>query len=280
MNKKLLLHVEHLKKDFDTTSVLKDISLDVYKGDIVSIIGPSGSGKSTFLRCLNLLEIPSGGDIYFQDIGVNKEARDQQIKELKELIKTSKNAEDVKKAKQKLKEIKTRNINQIRRDMIMVFQSFNLFNNMNVLQNVVFAQRKILKRSKKEAEEIAMKCLKEVGLEERATFSINQISGGQKQRVAIARALAMNPSIILFDEPTSALDPVMVKEVLDVMKKLASEGITMIVVTHEMDFARNVSNHVIFMEGGEVVEEGTPEHIFVNPQSEKLRQFLKIEREK
>ena len=157
MNKELLLHVEHLKKDFDTTSVLKDISLDVYKGDIVSIIGPSGSGKSTFLRCLNLLEIPSGGNIYFQGIGVNKEARDQQIKELKELIKTSKNVEDVKKAKQKLKEIKTRNINQIRRDMIMVFQSFNLFNNMNVLQNVVFAQRKILKRSKKEAEEIAMK---------------------------------------------------------------------------------------------------------------------------
>lgn len=278
MEKELLLHINHLKKDFDTTSVLKDISLDVYKGDIISLIGPSGSGKSTFLRCLNLLEIPNGGDIYFKGIGVNKITRDKQIKELKRKIKDNKgNDELIKELKTKLKVIKKTNLNKIRKNLIMVFQNFNLFNNMNVLDNVIFAQKKVLHRSHLEAKKIALRCLEEVGLSERVNYKISEISGGQKQRVAIARALAMNPEIILFDEPTSALDPEMTIEVLDVMKKLAKEEKTMIVVTHEMNFARNVSNKVIFMDKGEIIESGQPCEIFNNPKTDRLKEFLKVD---
>lgn len=278
MEKELLLHINHLKKNFDTTSVLKDISLDVYKGDIISLIGPSGSGKSTFLRCLNLLEIPNGGDIYFKGIGVNKITRDKQIKELKRKIKDNKgNDELIKELKTKLKVIKKTNLNKIRKNLIMVFQNFNLFNNMNVLDNVIFAQKKVLHRSHLEAKKIALRCLEEVGLSERVNYKISEISGGQKQRVAIARALAMNPEIILFDEPTSALDPEMTIEVLDVMKKLAKEEKTMIVVTHEMNFARNVSNKVIFMDKGEIIESGQPCEIFNNPKTDRLKEFLKVD---
>lgn len=278
MEKELLLHINHLKKDFDTTSVLKDISLDVYKGDIISLIGPSGSGKSTFLRCLNLLEIPNGGDIYFKGIGVNKITRDKQIKELKRKIKDNKgNDELIKELKTKLKVIKKTNLNKIRKNLIMVFQNFNLFNNMNVLDNVIFAQKKVLHRSHLEAKKIALRCLEEVGLSERVNYKICEISGGQKQRVAIARALAMNPEIILFDEPTSALDPEMTIEVLDVMKKLAKEEKTMIVVTHEMNFARNVSNKVIFMDKGEIIESGQPCEIFNNPKTDRLKEFIKVD---
>lgn len=278
MEKELLLHINHLKKDFDTTSVLKDISLDVYKGDIISLIGPSGSGKSTFLRCLNLLETPNGGDIYFKGIGVNKITRDKQIKELKRKIKDNKgNDELIKELKTKLKVIKKTNLNKIRKNLIMVFQNFNLFNNMNVLDNVIFAQKKVLHRSHLEAKKIALRCLEEVGLSERVNYKISEISGGQKQRVAIARALAMNPEIILFDEPTSALDPEMTIEVLDVMKKLAKEEKTMIVVTHEMNFARNVSNKVIFMDKGEIIESGQPCEIFNNPKTDRLKEFLKVD---
>ena len=278
MEKELLLHINHLKKDFDTTSVLKDISLDVYKGDIISLIGPSGSGKSTFLRCLNLLETPNGGDIYFKGIGVNRITRDKQIKELKRKIKDNKgNNELIKELKTKLKVIKKTNLNKIRKNLIMVFQNFNLFNNMNVLDNVIFAQKKVLHRSHLEAKKIALRCLEEVGLSERVNYKISEISGGQKQRVAIARALAMNPEIILFDEPTSALDPEMTIEVLDVMKKLAKEEKTMIVVTHEMNFARNVSNKVIFMDKGEIIESGQPCEIFNNPKTDRLKGFIKVD---
>lgn len=278
MEKELLLHINHLKKDFDTTSVLKDISLDVYKGDIISLIGPSGSGKSTFLRCLNLLETPNGGDIYFKGIGVNRITRDKQIKELKRKIKDNKgNNELIKELKTKLKVIKKTNLNKIRKNLIMVFQNFNLFNNMNVLDNVIFAQKKVLHRSHLEAKKIALRCLEEVGLSERVNYKISEISGGQKQRVAIARALAMNPEIILFDEPTSALDPEMTIEVLDVMKKLAKEEKTMIVVTHEMNFARNVSNKVIFMDKGEIIESGQPCEIFNNPKTDRLKEFIKVD---
>ncbi len=270
-----LLKVVHLKKHFENTEVLNDISMEVNKGDIISIIGPSGSGKSTFLRCLNLLETPTDGNLYFKGVGIDKSTRDAQIKELRAQIKANKeDAEKVNELKEEIRNIKKNNINKIRQNMIMVFQQFNLFNNMNVLNNVIFAQRKILKRNKKDANDIAVKALTDVGLKDRINFKVSEISGGQKQRVAIARALAMNPEIILFDEPTSALDPEMVNEVLEVMKNLANSGMTMIVVTHEMNFAKNVSNKVIFMEGGHIVEEGSPKDIFLNPKSERLKEFL------
>ncbi len=270
-----LLKVVHLKKHFENTEVLNDISMEVNKGDIISIIGPSGSGKSTFLRCLNLLETPTDGNLYFKGVGIDKNTRDAQIKELRTQIKANKeDAEKVKELKEEIRNIQKNNINKIRQNMIMVFQQFNLFNNMNVLNNVIFAQRKILKRNKKDANDIAVKALTDVGLKDRINFKVSEISGGQKQRVAIARALAMNPEIILFDEPTSALDPEMVNEVLEVMKNLANSGMTMIVVTHEMNFAKNVSNKVIFMEGGHIVEEGSPKDIFENSKSERLKEFL------
>lgn len=236
-----VLKVEHLAKNFESLEVLKDVSFSLHEGECLAIIGSSGSGKSTLLRCLNLLEIPSSGSIYFKG---------QNILE------------------------KNTNINEIRRQLAMVFQSFNLFENLNVLNNCIIGQTKVLKRHKKEAKEIAFQNLEKVGMLDRASYRISQISGGQKQRAAIARALSMNPSVLLFDEPTSALDPEMVNEVLKVMKEIANEKVTMIVVTHEMNFAKNVATHVIFMNDGVIEAEGTPKYIFEECQNKRLLKFL------
>lgn len=237
-----LITIKDLTKSFGKTEVLNGVSFEVNKGDVVSIIGSSGSGKSTLLRCINLLETPTSGEIIYNDINL-----------------LDKNV----------------NINKIRSKLAMVFQSFNLFNNMNVLQNCVVAQTHVLKRSKAEATKIALENLAKVGLSDRINFKIKDISGGQKQRVAIARALCMNPEVILFDEPTSALDPEMVGEVLDVMKNLAKQGLTMIVVTHEMGFAKEVSNRVIFMDKGVICEQGEPKELFNNPKNPRTKEFLK-----
>lgn len=236
-----ILKVNHLVKQYGTNGVLKDISMSVSKGECVVIIGPSGSGKSTFLRCLNLLEEPTGGEILFK--GNNT---------------LSPNADR----------------NKLREHMSMVFQSFDLFNNMNVLKNCYIGQTKVLKRNKEEAIEIAKQNLIKVGMKDRMNYQISDISGGQKQRVAIARALSMSPDIILFDEPTSALDPEMVQGVLNVMKDVADEGVTMVVVTHEMSFAKNVADKVIFMADGIIQEQGTPKYIFEECKNEKLLKFL------
>lgn len=236
-----LLKVEHLVKTFGTNEVLKDIDFSVKKGDVISIIGSSGSGKSTLLRCINMLEEATDGKIYFQGKNVLK----GEINEDKYRTKVG-----------------------------MVFQSFNLFNNLNVLDNCIVGQTTVLKRNKEEAQSIALDFLNKVGMAEYVKAKPRQLSGGQKQRVAIARALAMNPEILLFDEPTSALDPEMVGEVLDVMKELTKTGITMLVVTHEMAFARDVSNRVIFMADGKVEEDGTPEEIFLHPKKERTKEFL------
>ena len=240
-----LISIKNLAKTFGETEVLKDISIDIEKGDVVTIIGSSGSGKSTLLRCINLLERPTGGQIIYN----NQSLLGDKI-----------------------------NINLVRSKLQMVFQNFNLFNNYNVLNNCVIGQTKILKRKKEEAIRIAIQNLKKVGLEDRINFRVQDISGGQKQRVAIARALSMNPDVILFDEPTSALDPEMVNEVLNVMKELAKEGVTMIVVTHEMNFAKNVSNKVVFMDKGYIVEQGTPEYIFNECKNPRLLEFLSIDK--
>ena len=240
-----LISIKNLAKTFGETEVLKDISIDIEKGDVVTIIGSSGSGKSTLLRCINLLERPTGGQIIYN----NQSLLDDKI-----------------------------NINLVRSKLQMVFQNFNLFNNYNVLNNCVIGQTKILKRKKEEAIKIAIQNLKKVGLEDRINFRVQDISGGQKQRVAIARALSMNPDVILFDEPTSALDPEMVNEVLNVMRELAKEGVTMIVVTHEMNFAKNVSNKIVFMDKGYIVEQGTPEYIFNECKNPRLLEFLSIDK--
>ena len=236
-----ILRLEHLEKTFGTHQVLRDISFSVNKGDVISIIGSSGSGKSTMLRCVNLLEEPTGGKIVF-------EGKDIAGKEL--------------------------NLSQYRARVGMVFQQFNLFNNMNALENCVCPQLTVLHRKREEAEKIARDYLERVGMSAYCNARPAQLSGGQKQRVAIARTLSMNPDIILFDEPTSALDPEMVGEVLDVMKRLAGEGFTMLVVTHEMAFARHVSSRVIFMDGGVILEDAAPEEIFNNPKQARTREFL------
>lgn len=235
-----VIEVRHLGKTFGTHEVLKDIDFDVDKGDVTCIIGSSGSGKSTLLRCINLFETPTAGEIYFH-------------------------GEDV---------TKTKSAPKYREKVTMVFQSFNLFNNMSVLANCTIGPRKVLKMKKAEANDVAMKYLELVGMSAYVNAKPRQLSGGQKQRVAIARALAMSPEVILFDEPTSALDPEMVGEVLEVMKELAKSGLTMIVVTHEMAFARDVANKVVFMDGGVIVEEGKPEQIFTAPKEERTRAFL------
>lgn len=237
-----ILKLENLEKSFGTLRVLKDINLSVHQGEVVTVIGASGSGKSTMLRCINLLEEPDAGHIYFEDSD--------------------------------LTDLST-NINKLREDIGMVFQSFNLFPNMNVLDNCTLAPMLIKKVSKEDAEEEAKKRLIQVGMKEFIHASTKTLSGGQKQRVAIARALCMNPKIMLFDEPTSALDPEIVAEVLDVMKQLAEDGMTMVVVTHEMTFAKEVSDRVVFMDKGIILEEGTPEEIFQNPKNERTRDFLK-----
>ena len=236
-----ILRLEHLEKTFGTHQVLRDISFSVNKGDVISIIGSSGSGKSTMLRCVNLLEEPTGGKIVF-------EGKDIAGKEL--------------------------NLSQYRARVGMVFQQFNLFNNMNALENCVCPQLTVLHRKREEAEKIARDYLERVGMSAYCNARPAHLSGGQKQRVAIARTLSMNPDIILFDEPTSALDPEMVGEVLDVMKRLAGEGFTMLVVTHEMAFARDVSSRVIFMDGGVILEDAAPEEIFNNPKQARTREFL------
>ena len=237
----VLIQVKDLQKSFGELNVLTGIDLDICKGDVVVIIGPSGSGKSTFLRCMNLLETPTGGNIYFNGCDITD---------------------------------KSTNINIHRQKMGMVFQHFNLFPHMTILDNLTIAPIKLLKKSKAEAEASAIKLLERVGLADRAGAYPKQLSGGQKQRVAIVRALAMEPEVILFDEPTSALDPEMVGEVLEVMKELAREGMTMVVVTHEMGFAKEVGNRVIFMDGGNIVEENSPAEIFENPKHPRLKDFL------
>ena len=235
------IRVRGLKKDFNDVSVLKGIDIDIHKGDVVCVIGASGSGKSTFLRCLNLLEQPTGGSIYFEGADLTDEKVD---------------------------------LNLHRQKMGMVFQQFNLFPHMSILENLTCAPVLLKKATPEQAKAKAMDMLARVGLSDRADSYPNQLSGGQKQRVAIVRALCMEPDVMLFDEPTSALDPEMVGEVLDVMKELAKEGMTMVVVTHEMGFAREVSNRVIFLDDGVIAEEGTPQQIFENPQCERLQSFL------
>ncbi|HEO8419546.1 amino acid ABC transporter ATP-binding protein [Niallia sp. FSL W8-0635] len=236
-----MIVVDKLKKSFGDNEVLKDISVTINPQEVVVIIGPSGSGKSTFLRCINLLESITDGTIQIE----------------------GKNITD-----------KSTNINEVRKDVGMVFQQFNLFPHKTVLQNIMLSPMKVKKVSKEDAKKKALALLKKVGLEDKASVYPDSLSGGQKQRVAIARALAMEPSIMLFDEPTSALDPEMVGEVLEVMKDLAKEGMTMIVVTHEMGFAREVGDRVIFMDGGYIVEEDTPTELFSNPKEERTISFL------
>ena len=236
-----MIDVKHLSKSFGSNLVLNDISEHIYPGDKVVIIGPSGSGKSTFLRSLNLLEEPSHGSIVFDGHEITNPKA---------------------------------NIDFVRRQMGMVFQHFNLFPNMTILKNITLAPIRTKLMTKEEAEATAMQLLQRVGLEEKANAYPNQLSGGQKQRIAIVRALAMNPKVMLFDEPTSALDPEMVGEVLSVMKELAQDGMTMVVVTHEMGFAREVGNRVLFMDEGKIVEQGTPEELFGNPKHPRLQDFL------
>ena len=236
-----VISIQNLSKTFGTNEVLKDISFEVKQGEVVTIIGSSGSGKSTLLRCVNLLEKPTSGEIYYD--GQNILEHDKSIYEY-------------------------------RTHVGMVFQQFNLFNNLNVLENCIVGPMKVLKKSKEEAEKIAKEFLEEVGMAAYINAKPRQLSGGQKQRVAIARALSMNPDAILFDEPTSALDPEMVGEVLKIMQDLAQEGLTMIVVTHEMEFARDVSHRVIFMDKGVIAEEGKPEELFTNPKEDRTKEFL------
>lgn len=236
-----MIKIENLKKSFGANEVLKGINEEVTKGEVLVIIGPSGSGKSTFLRCLNLLEEPSSGKIIFDG---------QDITE------------------------KFINIDKVREKMGMVFQSFNLFNNLNVMDNITLALREVKKMPKDQAEEKAMKLLEKVGLADKKYAFPSSLSGGQKQRIAIARALAMEPEVMLFDEPTSALDPEMVGEVLDLMKDLAKEGMTMVIVTHEMAFAREVGSRLLFMDSGRVLEAGSPEEVFSNPKCARTKDFL------
>lgn len=237
-----VIEIQHLSKSFGAHEVLKDIDFSVKKGEVVCIIGSSGSGKSTLLRCINLLEKPSGGQIIYHGENILDNKHD---------------------------------INSYRTKLGMVFQQFNLFNNHNVLSNCSVGQVKVLKRSKEKAEKIALKYLNIVGMDGYVNAKPKQLSGGQKQRVAIARALSMEPDVMLFDEPTSALDPEMVGEVLKVMKELANTGLTMLIVTHEMEFAKEVSDRVVFMEKGVIAEEGTPEQIFNHPLQDRTREFLK-----
>lgn len=236
-----MIEVSNLNKSFGKNHILKGIDMEIQKGEVIVIIGPSGSGKSTLLRCLNLLETPDNGSVTFEGMKITDKKND---------------------------------INKLREKMGMVFQQFNLFPHKTVLENITIAPMNVKKMSSDEAKSIAFKLLKKIGLEEKADSYPSQLSGGQKQRIAIARALAMEPDVMLFDEPTSALDPEMVGEVLNVMKELASEGMTMVVVTHEMGFAKEVGDRVLFMDDGKIIEEGTPEELFNNPKNSRTRDFL------
>ena len=236
-----MINITNLYKNFGDLEVLKNISTEIKKGEIISIIGPSGSGKSTFLRCINKLEEPSSGHIYIDGMDLMDKNTD---------------------------------INKVRERVGMVFQHFNLFPNMTVLDNLTLSPIMVKKESKEEAEKYALSLLEKVGLSDKANSYPNQLSGGQKQRIAIARALAMKPEVILFDEPTSALDPEMIKEVLDVMRDLAKDGMTMLIVTHEMGFARNVGNRILFMDKGEIIEDCSPKEFFENPTNERIKDFL------
>lgn len=237
-----IIRVENLCKNFDEIEVLKNVNLSIQKGEVVCIIGSSGGGKSTLLRCLNLLEVPTSGAVYLNGINIMDSHVD---------------------------------VDNLRAKTGMVFQQFNLFSHLSVLDNCTIAQRKVLKRKKDDAEKLAMECLEKVGLSDRAKYKPSQLSGGMKQRVAIARALCMNPDVLLFDEPTSALDPEMVDEVLGVMKKLAEEGMTMVVVTHEMNFAKNVATRLVFIDNGSIVFSGTPKEAFGPNDNARLNEFLK-----
>lgn len=236
-----MIKVENLKKSFGNLDVLKGINEEIKDGEVLVVIGPSGSGKSTFLRCLNLLERPTSGSIFFEGKNI-----------------TDKNID----------------INKVREEMGMVFQSFNLFNNLNIIDNITLAPKLVKNMKEEEAKEIAKKLLQRVGLPDKENSYPSELSGGQKQRIAIARALAMNPKVMLFDEPTSALDPEMVGEVLDLMKDLAKDGMTMVVVTHEMGFAREVGNRILFMDQGQIIERGAPKEVFQNPKEERTKSFL------
>ena len=241
MNGNVLFEIKDLQKKFGSLTVFDGLSETICKGDVVVIIGPSGGGKSTFIRCLNLLEQPTVGKIYFEGEDITGKGFD---------------------------------VNRHRQKVGMVFQQFNLFNNLTVLENITISLTKVKKQSEEESEEKALKLLKRVGLEDKANAYPSQLSGGQKQRIAIVRALAMEPDVLLFDEPTSALDPEMVGEVLQVISDLARDGITMVVVTHEMGFARKVGTRVLFMDGGQIAEQGTPEEIFEHPQNARTKEFL------
>ena len=241
MNDKVLIRAEDVRKSFSGKEVLKGINLEIHRGEVVVIIGPSGSGKSTFLRCLNLLEVPTGGHIYFRGVDITDRKVD---------------------------------INLHRQSMGMVFQHFNLFPHMDILKNMTIGPEKLLKKSREEAERYAMELLARVGLADRAHAYPSQLSGGQKQRIAIVRALCMQPEVMLFDEPTSALDPEMVGEVLQVMKDLAREDMTRAVVTHEMGFAKEVADQVVFLDEGILIEQNNPEEFFTNPKNERLKSFL------
>ena len=241
MNGNVLFEIKDLQKKFGSLTVFDGLSETICKGDVVVIIGPSGGGKSTFIRCLNLLEQPTAGKIYFEGEDITAKGFD---------------------------------VNKHRQKVGMVFQQFNLFNNLTVLENITISLTKVKKQSEEESKEKALKLLKRVGLEDKANAYPSQLSGGQKQRIAIVRALAMEPDVLLFDEPTSALDPEMVGEVLQVISDLARDGITMVVVTHEMGFARKVGTRVLFMDGGQIAEQGTPEEIFEHPQNARIKEFL------
>ena len=241
MNGNVLFEIKDLQKKFGSLTVFDGLSETICKGDVVVIIGPSGGGKSTFIRCLNLLEQPTAGKIYFEGEDITAKGFD---------------------------------VNRHRQKVGMVFQQFNLFNNLTVLENITISLTKVKKQSEEESEEKALKLLKRVGLEDKANAYPSQLSGGQKQRIAIVRALAMEPDVLLFDEPTPALDPEMVGEVLQVISDLARDGITMVVVTHEMGFARKVGTRVLFMDGGQIAEQGTPEEIFEHPQNARTKEFL------
>ncbi len=241
MDKKAILKINHLEKSFGSNKVLMDIDFSVYNGDVISIIGASGSGKSTLLRCINVLETPTGGEIFHDGVNILDKAN---------------------------------KVTEYRAKVGMVFQSFNLFNNMSVLDNCTVGVIKVLKKDKAYAKEVAMKYLEKVGMAPYIDAKPRQLSGGQKQRVAIARALAMEPEVLLFDEPTSALDPEMVGEVLDTIRGLANEGMTMVIVTHEMAFARDVSNRTIFMDKGVIAEDAHPDELFQNPKNPRTKEFL------